>query len=106
MIGRMPPMRHRLSIVTRAPIHGAQPIELQSQPREPPITNLLDTRANVLLSVFGPATDWADFTAVMLCPLPDLLDAYRGGRYLVAQGRHASTLLEGMGCAIRRMHQG
>jgi hypothetical protein len=69
------------------------------------MTNLLDARATILLNIFGPSTDWADCTAVMLCPLPDLLDAYRGGRYLVAQGRHASNLLEGMGCAIRRMHQ-
>lgn len=70
------------------------------------MTNFLDARANVLLNVFGPAADWADFTAIMLCPLGDLLAAYGGARYLVAQGRHASNLLEGMGCAIRRMHQG
>ena len=105
MIGRTAPKRHRLSIVARAPIHGAQPIELQSQPREPPMNALLNARANLILDTFGPAQMWSDLTAIMLCPLPDLLDAYRGGRYLVAQGRHAENLFEGMGQAVRRMHR-
>jgi hypothetical protein len=69
------------------------------------MTNLLDTRANLILDTFGPAQMWGDLTAIMLCPLPDLLDAYRGGRYLAAQGRHAENLFEGMGQAVRRMYR-
>ena len=105
MIGHTAPKPHRLSIVTGAPIHGAQPIELQSQPREPPMNALLNARANLILDTFGPAQMWSDLTAIMLCPLPDLVDAYRSGRYLAAQGRHAENLFEGMGQAVRRMYR-
>jgi hypothetical protein len=66
---------------------------------------LLNARANLILDVFGPAQAWTDLTAIMLCPLWCLPNAYSGGRYLVAQGRHAENLLEGMGEAIRCMHR-
>jgi hypothetical protein len=66
---------------------------------------LLNARANLILDAFGPAQMWTDLTAIMLCPVWCLPDAYRGGRYLAAQGRHAENLFEGMGQAIRRMHQ-
>lgn len=68
------------------------------------MNKLLDLRCQIILAIFGGPDQWTDWEAILLCPIEWLPAGLRDGRYLAAKGRHAGTVLEGMGQVIRSRH--